>query len=54
MSDYHVTLVPFKRKYKEMPLKKRKAILPERNVCSIEPSVDYANCMSTGNGFQRV
>ena len=53
MSDYHVTLVPFQRKYKEMPLENaRLSCLNE--MCSIEPSADYANCMSTGNGFQRV
>ena len=54
MSDFHVELVPFQPKYEAMPLEKRKAILPERSVCSLKPSEDYADCISTGNGFQRV
>jgi alpha-L-fucosidase 2 len=37
-----------------MPLAKRRQILPERNVCSLRPSPDYADCISTGNGFQRI
>jgi len=54
MPDYHVELVPYQPKYEPMPLEKRKAILPERSVCSLMPSEDYADCISTGNGFQRV
>jgi len=54
MSNYHVKLVPYQRKYQEMAVEKRKTVLPERNVCSLEPSDDYANCISTGNGFQRI
>ncbi|HZJ82672.1 MAG TPA: glycoside hydrolase N-terminal domain-containing protein [Clostridia bacterium] len=54
MSNYHVELVPYKAKYREMPIEKRKAILPERNVCSIKPSEDHADSISTGNGFQRI
>ena len=46
--------VPYPSKYDSMPLEKRRAILPERNVCSLAPSQDYADSISTGNGFQRV
>ena len=51
MSD---KIVPFKFKYDAMPLEKRKKVLPERSVCSLYPSPDYADSISTGNGFQRV
>ena len=54
MSDYHVTLVPYTYTYGAMPIEKRKAVLPERSVCSLAPSEDYADCVSTGNGFQRI
>lgn len=54
MPNYCVKLVPYQRKYGEMPLEKRKAILPERSVCSLGPSEDYADCISTGNGSHRI
>lgn len=54
MSDYHSTLVPFRPKYEAMPLENRRDLLPERSVCSLAPSGDYADCISTGNGFQRI
>src|SRR5690606_33612365 len=47
-------LKPYKHKYQAMPLENRKNILPERNVCSLAPSQDYADCISTGNGYQRI
>ena len=54
MSDYHTTLVSHKPKYGAMPLENRKQLLPTRNICSLAPSEDYADCISTGNGFQRI
>lgn len=54
MSRLSKKLVPYPSKYDSMPLEKRRAILPERNVCSLAPSQDYADSISTGNGFQRV
>ena len=53
MHENHIKFVRYQRKYREMPVEKRKAVLPERNVCSIEPARDYDGCMTTGNGFQR-
>jgi hypothetical protein len=41
-------------KYEAMPLDDRRRILPERSVCSLYPSGDYADCLSTGNGSQRI
>ncbi len=41
-------------KYEAMPLEERRKILPERSVCSLYPSDGYADCLSTGNGFQRI
>ena len=54
MNNYNVELVPYKPKYEAMPLEKRKAILSERNVCSLAPSQEYADSISTGNGYQRI
>lgn len=54
MSNYQIELKPYKHKYQAMPLENRKNILPERNVCSLAPSQDYADCISTGNGYQRI
>ena len=54
MSGISRTLVPYPSKYGPMPLEKRRAILSERNVCSLAPSLDYADAISTGNGYQRV
>lgn len=54
MSQFSPKIVPYPFKYGAMPLEKRKKILPERSVCSLYPSKDYADCVSTGNGFQRV
>lgn len=41
-------------KYEAMSLDERRKILPRRSVCSLYPSSDYADCLSTGNGFQRI
>ncbi len=41
-------------KYEAMPLDERRKILPKRSVCSLYPSDGYADCLSTGNGFQRI
>ena len=54
MSQFSPRIVPHSFKYDAMPLEKRRKILPERSVCSLYPSPDYADCLSTGNGFQRV
>ncbi len=54
MSQFSPKLVPYTFKYAAMSLDKRRKILPERSVCSLYPSNDYADCVSTGNGFQRV
>ena len=54
MSDLSKRLVPYAFQYGAMSLEKRRKILPERSVCSLYPSKDYADSISTGNGFQRV
>ena len=54
MSYMSKKFVPYSFKYDAMSLEKRKKILPERSVCSLYPSKDYADSISTGNGFQRV
>lgn len=54
MFGSHIKLIPHQFKYPAMPFVKRKAVLPERNVCSIKPARDYEDCISTGNGFQQV
>ena len=54
MSQFGPRIVPYSFKHEAMPLETRKNILPERSVCSLYPSTDYADFMSTGNGFQRV
>ena len=54
MSQFSPKIVPYSFKYGAMPLEERKRILPERSVCSLYPSNDYADCVSTGNGFQRI
>ncbi len=47
-------LVKHSTPYEAMPLEKRKAILPERNVCSLWPAKNYEDCFWLGNGFQKV
>ncbi len=54
MSKLAKILVPHQYEYEPMALEARKKILPERSVCSLAPSEDYADCASTGNGFQRI
>ncbi len=54
MSRLAKIMVPFQFKYGAMPLELRKKILPERSVCSLAPSKDWADIISTGNGFQRI
>lgn len=46
MSKFSPKIVPYSFKYGAMPLDKRKKILPERSVCSLYPSNDYADCVS--------
>ena len=50
MFGSHIKLIPHQFKYPAMPFVKRKAVLPERNVCSIKPARDYEDCISTGMG----
>ena len=37
-----------------MPVEKRRALLPERSVCSLAPAEDPADCLYTGNGSHRL
>ena len=37
-----------------MPLERRRALLPERSVCSLAPAEDPADCLYTGNGSHRL
>ena len=52
--DLSKKAIPFTLKYGAMPLEKRKKVVTQRSVCSLYPSQDYADAVSTGNGFQRV
>ena len=53
--EKHVnTLVAHPFKYSAMTIDDRKAILPERNVCSLYPSDGSDDAFWTGNGFQRL
>ncbi len=52
MKQFSMSLKAHEFQYGPMPLEARKAVLPERSVCSLYPSVDYADSFATGNGSQ--
>lgn len=47
-------IVPYPFRYGATPLEKCKAIVPERNACSLYPSKDFSDAFYTGNGVQRL
>lgn len=46
--------IRFSYEYEYMPVEKRRAILPDRNVCSIKPAEERSDYLYTGNGSHRI
>jgi len=47
-------LIPYAYRYPYMPVEARAAVLPERNVCSIEPADETSDYLYSGNGTHRI
>ncbi len=54
MSRFAKTIASYPLKYGLMPIEKRRAVLPERSVCSLYPARDLEDAFTTGDGFQKV